>query len=276
MNYSITTLVENRPDEKGDLMAENGLSFFITTPEGNLVFDMGEAGAFLKNLKTLGLDLDRVSKMVVSHGHHDHGNGLLALLEEGPQDFELYVGEGFFKPKVKGPRGETFTGLKYDEETLRRAGVRVKTVTADLTPILGNVFLVKNFKRDYPDAIDPSFALREGRGLVPDPFTDEIALVVKGEQGLVLLVGCSHPGIENMIKTVEDRFEEPLHALIGGTHLRDASLQRIQGMIALIRERGIKVIGLNHCTGEKALSEMQGALPGVFADNRTGSVFSFD
>ncbi|OPL09016.1 MAG: hypothetical protein AVO33_08915 [delta proteobacterium ML8_F1] len=276
MKYTITTLVENRPDDSGNLIPENGLSFHIETPEGALLFDMGEAGAFYKNAEVLGIDIKSVNKMAVSHGHHDHGNGLLTLLEKGVRDFDLFVGEGYFNKKVKGLDAEVFTGVNYDEKDLLDAGVRVHTLTEDITSIFENVYLIRNFSRVYPDTIDPGFALKIGQQRYPDPFTDEIALVIRGEKGLVLVVGCSHPGIENIIETVRQRFREPLYALIGGTHLRDASDERIQGVIEIIKALGIQAIGLNHCTGEKALVTMKTKIPRLYLENRTGSIFSFD
>ena len=115
-----------------------------------------------------------------------------------------------------------------------------------------DVFLVGNFKRCHPfETIPERFKLRHGEGWVSDRFDDEICLVHQLKDGLFVLVGCSHPGILNILSTVEERFHQPILGVAGGTHLMEVSEERIRKTLDVMKGFGMKFIGFNHCTGDQ-------------------------
>ena len=90
-----------------------------------------------------------------------------------------------------------------------------------------------------------------------DLFEDEISLVIKTEKGLIVIVGCSHPGILNILCHIEKRFNEPIYAVLGGTHLVEADEQRTNETVDKLLEMGIKFIGLSHCSGDGVQDNMK-------------------
>ena len=86
----------------------------------------------------------------------------------------------------------------------------------------------------------------------PDDFSDEICLAVDTPQGLVVLVGCSHPGILNMIARVHEALHRPVYGVFGGTHLVEADEARIRATLEELRGMGLQVLGLSHCSGTLA------------------------
>ena len=72
----ITTLIENMPDEEGKLIAEHGLSLYIEFDGKRILFDTGQTGDFVKNAKYLGINLDSLDDIIISHGHYDHSGGV--------------------------------------------------------------------------------------------------------------------------------------------------------------------------------------------------------
>ena len=115
-----------------------------------------------------------------------------------------------------------------------------------------DVFLLSGFTQRYPfETIPERFKLRDGDGWRPDCFDDEICLVHQLKDGLFVLVGCSHPGILNILSTVEDWFHQPILGVAGGTHLMEADEARIRKTLDVMKGFGMKFIGFNHCTGER-------------------------
>ena len=101
-------------------------------------------------------------------------------------------------------------------------------------------------------------------GFIRDDFSDEIALCIHTDKGLVVIAGCSHPGLMNMLDGIMNESGEKIYALIGGIHLHNAAEDRISKTVRYLKESGIKLIGLCHCSGDRiqkaAENEMKGAL----------------
>ena len=98
MELKITTLIENNPDEQGQLLFEHGLSLYIETAGKNILFDTGESGNFIQNAKSLNKNLNTLDYCVISHGHYDHSGGVEKFLKYVDQVPQFVVGEEFFKP----------------------------------------------------------------------------------------------------------------------------------------------------------------------------------
>jgi 7,8-dihydropterin-6-yl-methyl-4-(beta-D-ribofuranosyl)aminobenzene 5'-phosphate synthase len=267
----ITTLIENSPGEHLALKHEHGLSFCIETPGHTVLFDTGQSGLFMENAAQLRIDLAAVDHVVLSHGHYDHSGGLKALLEVNDH-FTVVVGQGFFNDKYAELNGGyEFLGNNFTEDFLRQREVVCNEFTQPVLEVVPGVYAVGKFPRIHPDeVINPRFKLLADEGFVQDSFDDEILLVVDTPLGLVVLLGCSHPGMRNMLDAVKERFSKPIHAVLGGTHLVEASNPVIQVASDYLTHEGIDIIGVSHCTGKigmKALSESTGG----YFHNRTGS-----
>lgn len=109
------------------------------------------------------------------------------------------------------------------------------------------------------EAEDGSPAAGAKSRMIPDGFEDEICLALEldGGEGLAVVVGCSHPGIINMLRTVEARLQKPVKAVIGGIHLSKADDHRIFRTVQAFRELGVEFVALNHCSGDRIDRELE-------------------
>lgn len=256
-----------KPSASLELIAEHGLSFLIEKDGHSLIFDTGKSGAFVTNSKMLGLHLDKAEALVISHGHYDHGGGIRALIEEAQYRGSLWTGSGFFDAKWSEeslkPR---FLGLDVNEAFLASNGITHHTLEnsslGSHREILPGIFIVGNFLRSHTEEIiAPRFTVERGGKRHADSFCDEICVVVDTPQGLVVVLGCAHPGIMNMLDTIQAVFGKSLYAVLGGSHLVEANEERIQKTGAYLKTCGAKFFALGHCTGTPALEQLAVNLP---------------
>ncbi|MDE7197515.1 MAG: MBL fold metallo-hydrolase, partial [Lachnospiraceae bacterium] len=92
---------------------------------------------------------------------------------------------------------------------------------------------------------------------------DEVCLGIESGKGLVMVVGCRHPGILNMIRSVRERFGQPVYAVFGGSHLVEADEERLLETMKILKDMGIALAGFNHCTGDTAQSRLAESCGGV-------------
>lgn len=250
----ITTLMDNRHSENKALAAEHGLSLWVETSSfGPFLFDCGGGANTLKNARRLGVDLSASHFTVLSHSHYDHAAGYRDLVETGLGGELLYTGPGFFEKKYARD-GVKFTDLSagFDQAFLLANGIAHEEC-GDMLPLFPGCWLVGNFERTHAmETIHPRFVRGTPAQWVPDEFRDEICLALDTQKGLVLVVGCSHPGILNMVKTVTLRTGRPVYAILGGTHLVEADETRILQTMRELKSFGVGLLGLNHCSGEQA------------------------
>ncbi|MBN2873560.1 MAG: MBL fold metallo-hydrolase, partial [Spirochaetales bacterium] len=116
----------------------------------------------------------------------------------------------------------------------------------------------------------PRFKLLDGDRFVPDLFNDEVMVVVDTPKGLVALLGCSHPGMRTMLDAVKTRFNKPIYAVLGGTHLVEATEEGMAASIEYLKNSDIGAIGVSHCTGPDAMRVLDASERRYF-HNRTGS-----
>lgn len=267
----ITTLIENSPGEHLALRHEHGLSFCIETETHRLLFDTGQSGLFIKNADELRIDLSSLDFVVLSHGHYDHSGGLKTLLEI-TDHFELVLGKGFFEEKyAQLNNGHEFLGNNFDENFLKNRNIRYSEMIQPLRELVPGVFVLTQFPRIHQDeVINPRFKLLQDGQFVPDLFNDEVLLAVDTPKGIVVLLGCSHPGIRNMLDTVKTRFKKPIYAVMGGTHLVEASDNSVNEAFSYLKQEAVEIIGVSHCTGDKGM-KILGNIHDSYFHNRTGS-----
>lgn len=281
----ITTLIENTPDRDRKLHAEHGLSLWIEDGKQKILFDTGQSGKFIENAKRLGVDLESADKMVLSHAHYDHGGGMRAYWQAFSQRPELWLGRCFFsqgkkfhmsdgsvKTDFAKEPGRRYIGVDFTEQDILEQGMKVRYVSEPMQQVSESIYVFGNFERRYAfETLNPTMELKTAAGFIVDSFADEIALGVITANGVVVLLGCAHPGFLNMASAISERTGKKLAGIIGGTHLVEADAARTALSVATVREMGISVLGLSHCTGSAAVAAFQEAFPGSFV-NRTGAV----
>lgn len=281
MSTKLTTLIENNPSTiSPSLVCEHGLSVYIESDDCTILFDTGQTGDFIQNAQRLNKNLSTVDYMIISHGHFDHSGGVHKLLEQHilGSKTEMIVGDEFFKPKFKLMEDNSyfFAGNSFSEQDIEAAGISLRKVDEDTIQLNDNMVIFHHFKvsNDF-EHHNPLFVIEENGEHPLDRFEDEIALGIKTDKGLVLLVGCSHVGIVNILTDVAKRVEMPIYMVIGGTHLVEANEERVEKTIEAFRSLGIKKIAVSHCTGEHTIAKLQQSFGDGFVMNNTGNVITF-
>lgn len=246
----ITVLMDNRLTGRKDLLCEHGLSLHVSHSGKNILFDCGGSEKMLYNAKKLGIDLKKLDAVVLSHAHYDHAGGFRFLAEQYPVP-RVYTGPGFFEPKYA--RSENCCknlSAGFDRAFLEKQGI-AHSITEGAAEILPGVWVVSGFPDlESMEIIPERFVRLTEAGLVSDDFRDELCLALETGDGIVLLVGCAHPGIINMARRVHSLLGKPIRAVFGGIHLAEADTSRVLRTLEELRRMGVTMLGLNHCSGD--------------------------
>ncbi|WP_297418282.1 MBL fold metallo-hydrolase [Clostridium sp.] len=279
MSLKITTLIENNSDKNNILYSEHGLSLYIEINEKKILFDTGQSGDFIKNAEKLKIDLNDLDFVVLSHGHYDHSGGFGKLAENINISFKLIIGSGFFNKKYKLIEDEKykFNGNSFDEEFINQTNISVTNIDEDILNITEDVMVFLNFERknDF-EFLNRKFYVKKNDEYVLDDFSDEIVLGIKHEKGLVIIVGCSHVGLVNILETIIKRTGMPICAVVGGSHLIEADEQRLNNTINYLKEKNIRIFRLSHCTGNSAVEKLKSEFGKRFVYNDTGNILEFN
>lgn len=248
----IRTLLENNLSRNRSLTAEHGLSFLVETERLKILFDCSAGSAARENAGKMNVSIEDVDYVVLSHSHYDHAGGYPDMAAHGVCA-SLITGPKFFEDKYARDGGKyTYLGCGFGASFLEANGIEHRVCEGCETLDEG-CYVVGGFRRIYDFEKVPARFVRETKnGMVSDDFPDEVCLVLESEKGLVMVVGCSHPGILNMIESVRERFGRPVYAVFGGSHLVEADEARIAETVKLLKDMGIASVGFNHCTGDAA------------------------
>ena len=273
MSIQITTLSENTA-ARVNLLAEWGLSILIEADGYKILFDTGLSFSAAYNAITLGIDLSRIDKIVFSHGHLDHTGGLLHILKMMKGDVEIIAHPDIWALKyAKRPdRAEQYIGIPFPKEAAETLGAsfnltREPVWLSENIATSGEIPMITEYEK-----IDPILYVKERGELEPDPLWDDQAIFLKSENGLIIILGCAHRGIINTIRHAQKLTGiEPVHAVIGGTHLVSASPQRLDLTIAELTNCGVQKLGVSHCTGLPASARLAQTFGKAFFFNNAGT-----
>ena len=232
----ITIVYDNYPYKAG-LGTAWGFSAYITYKDENILFDSGGSGALLlSNLAALEILPRGVQNVVLSHEHNDHTGGLQYLLSAGA-DPNLYIPPSFS------------AGIKNQ--------FRTQTQMVE---------------------VSPGMEIAEGMytiGEMPGP-PPEQGLVIETSEGLVVITGCAHPGVEKMVAEAKRQYKEDIYLVLGGFHLGNASDTRINQIIDELQRLGVEHVAPCHCTGDRAIGMFRNAYGEDFIPVGVGAVISIE
>ncbi len=271
----IVTLVDNHAVDGIGCASEHGFSAYIEYGNRKILFDTGCGELVLRNARALGVDLSLIDTLIISHGHYDHGGGVLSLLETfSYPSLSLYTGEGIFKRKfVKEEEGEKELGPGFDSRSLADHGLIHHEVARSLS-IGEGIHLISHFSGADNADLNPRFLIDEEAGEQIDPFNDEISLLLESPEGAIFIVGCSHPGIMRMVERVKREFGFPIRVLIGGIHLYDATDEKRSRVLDQLIAEDIGQLALSHCTGDEAAHYLEEHTSN-YLFNAAGTVLEF-
>lgn len=252
----IVTVMDNLAGEQKAMKAEHGLSFYVETGDMRILFDFGAGRHALENALRLGIRPEQADIAVGSHGHYDHAAGYRDFVAAG-LSCPLVTGNGFFEEKyARNGLKATYLGTGFDSLFLEEHGIR-HMVCDSVLPIGKGCWVMGGITRSHDfETVPERFVIRDKDGWKQDYFQDEVCLVLEDKGELVVIVGCSHPGILNILDTVSKRFSQPIRAVVGGTHLVEADRERIHMTLRTMKDLGIGLLGFNHCSGELLQSMM--------------------
>jgi 7,8-dihydropterin-6-yl-methyl-4-(beta-D-ribofuranosyl)aminobenzene 5'-phosphate synthase len=256
------------------LRAEHGLSVLVETDGGNVLCDTGGSGeTLLHNLEALGLRRAPIDAVALSHAHLDHTGGLAALLNERP-NVPIYAHAEIGRPRFSVREGLYATGLALHIDALAaHAALHLSAEPREILPGVSTTGTIA--PRPHPVGGSPHHETLEGGRLVPDPYADDISLVLGAGEGIVLLCGCCHAGLRNTLATVRRTRREPLRAVVGGTHLHDARTEELDAIVEALTREGSPALYLNHCTGARAIAHLAGAYDGRVEPFPAGAAVAF-
>ena len=251
----IITLVENYATKEG-LKGEHGLSFLIKKDNYKILFDTGQSGVLVENAKKLGVKLEDVDYLILSHGHYDHTGGLESFLK--------------INSKAKVISHQKSLEKRYSNSTgkIREIGFRLEKgyksyknefvfieedykINEDIK-IVANVEKITDFEMN-----EKKLFVKKNNEYVQDEFLDEINLVITEKNKDNIITGCSHRGIINIIKTIQKRDEKEINLIIGGFHLKGKSEERVKKTINELKKIKFERIETNHCTGLDGYMELK-------------------
>ena len=276
MSLQITTLSENTAG-LGGLMAEWGLSILVESEETNILFDTGQSLSASHNAEIMGIDLSRIDKIVLSHGHFDHTGGLKQALLRIGKEIEIIAHPDIWAAKYSRHQGQEarYIGIPFHRQTLESLGAkfslsREPVRLSDNITTSGEIPMTTEY-----EIIEPHLQVKEGQRFKPDKLLDDQALIITTGAGLVVILGCAHHGVINTLYHAQKLTGvEAIYAVFGGCHLISATEERIWLTIAALKELGVQLLGLSHCTGLAASAIMAREFGERFLFNIAGTAIS--
>nr|WP_250880098.1 MBL fold metallo-hydrolase [Thermosipho sp. 1244] len=251
---------------KSGFYFEHGFSALVEFKGKKILFDTGQSDLFLKNVEKLGLNLLDLDTVVISHGHYDHGNGLEFLLKKvGPK--KIYVGDGFFNLRYSG---EKYAGIKHNRIFYEKIGGNFEIVQNDLE-IFKGVKIITAAPLKTSEYSEKKFKI--GSKKERDLFNDELYLFIESSNGAVILTGCSHRGIINIILHLSEKSR--IKAVIGGFHLLNKTNEELLQISKMLSTFQIDALYPCHCTGDVAIDIFKKNLKTKVYECLAGSVFEF-
>ncbi|OPX44950.1 metallo-beta-lactamase superfamily protein [Ruminiclostridium hungatei] len=273
----LTVLVDNNTTIDKNYFGEPGLSYYIEEEGKRLLFDVGYSDIFLRNASKMGIDLKKTDYLVLSHGHLDHTWGMVNLF--GILDY--YSGADSLRPTLLAHPGSLVTkidkgeqiGFIYSRQMVESAfnlNLTKKTVwITEKLVFLGEIERTNDFENTEPIGITLDNGVE-----VPDYIMDDTALAYKTREGIVVITGCSHSGICNIVEYAkkvcgDDRVVD----IIGGFHLLKPSEVRLEKTLAYMKKLAPKEVHTCHCTDLASKISLAGVVN--LKEVGVGEIFSY-
>jgi len=277
MQIKLTTLCENTAAEVG-FLAEWGWSILVQVSDKTVLFDTGTSSVAVRNADKLGIDLQSIDKIVLSHAHRDHTGGLREVLRR-TGEVDVIAHPGIWDLKYKRRSAEekaVYNGIPFAREELEKYALfnltKEPVYISESILTTGEIPITTDF-----ETIEPHFYLKQKGTFQHDPFADDLALIVKTAKGLVVILGCAHRGMINTLRHARNLAgDERVYAVIGGTHLYPKNDDQIGKTIESLKEIDVQRIGVSHCTGFHAAMRLAQAFGDRFFFNNAGTITKID
>jgi 7,8-dihydropterin-6-yl-methyl-4-(beta-D-ribofuranosyl)aminobenzene 5'-phosphate synthase len=277
VKMKITVVVENTAQGPG-LLAEHGLAYWIEYGGRHILLDSGQGGVLISNAYKLGIPIQEIDALVLSHGHYDHTGGAAEALKTN-RPVTVYAHPAAFARKF----------MRKSEGAVREIGMpclssnaihdsRNRLIDADRpTTVFEGLIATGPVPRltDFEDT-GGAFFLDEAC-TQPDPLEDDQSVFFNTVEGVIVLLGCAHSGVINTLHYISRLTENrPIRAVIGGMHLAGVTTERIKRTIEEFQRIGIKYLAPAHCTGVPAIVALWNAFPSKCQPCTVGTRFEYE
>ncbi|MDY6791299.1 MAG: MBL fold metallo-hydrolase [Thermodesulfobacteriota bacterium] len=280
MNVRLTTLCDNLVGSIG-FIGEWGFSILVECGEEKILLDTGMTGSVVYNAVNNGIDLNQITRIVISHGHLDHTGGLRNLLQVMRKNVEIIIHPEAWAKKY-ATRPETtgsqvhFIGIPFVKAELENLGA---SFTLSREPVWINDHIVTTgevpMKTSF-ESIDNNLFVKTEEKLKQDKVLDDQALIINTLKGLIVVLGCGHHGMINTLMHAQEiTGVKKILAVLGGTHLFRSDSYQINQSIAKLQEFKVEKIGVSHCTGMPAAMALMNHFGNRFFFNHVGKVTEF-
>ena len=285
-SLSVTIAAEDSVLYESPYWGQHGISLYVTAVKGevrrNILIDVAQnPEALLHNMPLLGIDPADIDMIVLTHCHYDHTQGLVEILKSiGKKDLPVIAHPDLFRLDfIVQPYLRHVGVMALDSRAaIEEQGGRL-FLTSDPLQLLPGLMTTGYVKRqtDFEEVGISLKTIDENGGVIPDPMKDDISVMAAvGDKGLVLLTGCSHAGIVNIVRhATEVSGIGNVDTIIGGLHLVEAPTDRITKTVEALKSLNVGTVFAGHCTGFDAQVELRKTFGERFQPLRTGMHFEF-
>lgn len=250
----LKVLVDNNTFINEYYLGEPAVSYYIEDGDTKILFDTGYSDAFLKNSEEMNINLNKLDKIVISHGHNDHTGGLKYLFENiNNNNIEVISHPESLNYKMRDNNHYIGTSMKKEEleEACKLKLTDKPLQISDNIVYLGEVPQINDFETRKPVG-----KCKCDEKLIDDILKDDTAIAYKSKKGLFIITGCSHSGICNIIEYAKQICNEnKIYGVIGGFHLFENN-ERLEKTIAYLKNNNIELLYPCHCVSLRAKIEM--------------------
>lgn len=276
MEVTVTILVENSTPAPG-VYGEYGFAALVNAGDRRFLFDTGSAGALFANAAALGVELDQIEDVIISHGHFDHTGAMTNLIALGGVK-RIHAHPDIFSHRLVplGNGQSRDIGSSFNLQQVDDAGIEMM-FTEKFTQLSPGVNLTGMIPRlTAYENTGGNFKVEVGGELLDDNLNDDMSMVIEHPDGLIIISGCAHAGIINTIEyAIKMTGQKQILAFIGGTHLITASPDRLDFTVEALKKIGPANLIVSHCTGFPASARLYNEFGTIVKKGDAGMVFKF-